>query len=133
MLSIANSLPFITKIISEIVFNYEFSKNQTYYFAFYGGATIILDLFFIFFPEKYFSSKLKFFGYQDGKNNLQKENKNNDVSIFKLDDAFNPEIKKKKNIRFIHLFSNPSYMFSLLTKVNCMFTLKVIKKKIENI
>ena len=83
----------------------------------------------LFFPEKYFSAKYNFLGYED------KEGFIKETSDWKLTTFFENgemKVKKKQQGSMLEILKNPVYYLSAFVKANCLFCFQVIHLNITS-
>ena len=96
-----------------------------------GGLILGFGSLLLFFPNKFFSAKYNFIGYQEeGKEGFSKEASNwKQESFFETGEM---KVKKKAGGRMIEILKNPVYFLSAFVKANCLFCFQVIHLNITS-
>ena len=107
------------------------NKPDKWYLNYMIVGILILSLggLLLFFPEKYFSAKYNFLGYED-KDGFIKE-----TSDWKLTTFFENgemKVKKKQQGSMLEILKNPVYYLSAFVKANCLFCFQVIHLNITS-
>ena len=96
-----------------------------------GGLILGFGSLLLLFPQKFFSAKYNFIGYQEeGKEGFVKE-----AADWKQESFFENgemKVKKKAEGRMIEILKNPVYFLSAFVKANCLFCFQVIHLNITS-
>ena len=96
-----------------------------------GGLILGFGSLLLLFPDKFFSAKYNFLGYQEeGTDNFSKEPKDwKQVTFFENGEM---KVKKKEQGSMLEIVKNPVYCFSAFVKANCLFCFQVIHLNITS-